>query len=94
VAALSELRREERDVFALRQRSHWQRIFNLFDEDGQGSIDRGEMRDLLVKFACDAKPEQLDVMILQRLHRLHKSTCLSPDLLFIQHHLPRNVFRQ
>ena len=61
VAALSELRREERDIFASRQRSHWQRIFNLFDEDGQGSIDRGEMRNLLIKFACDATSKQLDV---------------------------------
>lgn len=63
VAALSELRREERDIFASRQRSHWQRIFNLFDEDGEGSIDRGEMRNLLLKFACDATSEQLDSII-------------------------------
>lgn len=61
--ALSELRREESDIYFLRLRSHWHRIFALFDEDGEGSIDRAEMRDLLVKFACDATPEEIDAII-------------------------------
>lgn len=39
----------------LRRRRHWRTVFDVFDGDGQGSIEVAEIRDLLSKFpsACD-----------------------------------------
>jgi len=63
VAALRQLRQEEAEVFLNRERSHWQRIFRLFDEDGEGSIDRDEMKALLAKFSSTATLEQIDQVV-------------------------------
>ena len=63
VAALRQLRQEEAEVFLNREKSHWERIFRLFDEDGEGSIDRDEMKHLLQKFSTSATPEQIEQVI-------------------------------
>jgi hypothetical protein len=38
VAGLTQLRQEEADIYEARQRSQWRRIFDLFDDDGEGLI--------------------------------------------------------
>ena len=39
-----------------RQERSWRAIFDVFDNDRQGSIDHEEMRDLLSKFSSDSTP--------------------------------------
>ena len=51
--ALAELQADDEEYFLARQRVHWHRIFDLFDDDKSGSITVDELRALLVKFKCD-----------------------------------------
>ena len=62
VAGLKQLRQEEADVYEQRQRSQWRRIFDLFDEDKEGSIDREEMRLLMHKFSPSATNEEINAV--------------------------------
>ena len=62
VAGLTQLRQEEADIYEARQRSQWRRIFDLFDDDGEGSIDRNEMRDLMRKFSPEATIDEIEAV--------------------------------
>ena len=57
-----EIARAEDD----RQERSWRAIFNVFDNDHEGSIDHDEMKALLSKFSDDSSPagsEQIDKII-------------------------------
>ena len=62
MAGLTQLRQEEADIYEARQRSQWRRIFDLFDDDGEGSIDRNEMRDLMRKFSPEATIDEIEAV--------------------------------
>jgi len=56
----SEERRERIEVARAedeRQERSWKAIFDVFDGDGQGSIDHDELRELLEKFCSDGTDE-------------------------------------
>ena len=52
------------DIAQLKRRRHWRTVFDVFDGDGEGSIDIDEIKSMLTKFthACnvDAVLEALD----------------------------------
>mmetsp|Transcript_16773 Transcript_16773/g.25211 ORF Transcript_16773/g.25211 Transcript_16773/m.25211 type:complete len:557 (+) Transcript_16773:53-1723(+) len=53
IRALEKIKDEDAAAYIENQKTHWHRIFDLFDDDKEGSIDRQEMQNLLTNFKCD-----------------------------------------
>jgi calmodulin len=51
------------DRLSAEEIAEFREIFNLVDKDGQGSINKSELADLMETLGIKAEPEEIDQMI-------------------------------